>query len=400
MATEFPKNRHISGRYFVNEAVNKPKLIKSMPNPYDHLVTSLKNILEICPPSVPWTGSFARGLYFGIFVGPTSIAFLFLWLTKTQPNLAIRGLFPEDYCKAYLSLQQSTYSAEETLRSGCSLNHEYMCYNAVQACFTKDITYVQKFAENIDKLNLRPTFIELLFGKAGLLSLMRTMKYWFPESSEILDPEIEKVIQHCLSYDPWTFGRHPDHQKRFIGAGHGDIAIISNIVMTNPAYAPMVQGRLEKILALQADNGNWLTYEDGGEDLVQFCHGAPGMIWCLLPLRKYYPDLREKIDEAIEKARKVVWERGLLTKEPCLCHGITGNAFALAEPQRSHFLHYATPSLVRAGLLGGTLEGSSDNSGVWWSEASRAWGWMMHEYDRAGLGDSMEDIGFPGATNP
>ncbi|KAF3291185.1 hypothetical protein TWF970_000417 [Orbilia oligospora] len=352
MASSFPKYKHPTGRYFINEAFRKPKLMQSMPNPYDHLVASLKNILDICPPSVPWTGCFAGGLYFGIFAGPTSIAFLFLWLSKTHPDLAIHGLFPADYCKAYLSLQQNTYSSEETPRSGCSLNHEFMCYNAVKACLTKDITYVQKFAENIDKLTLRPTFMELLFGRAGLLSLMRTMKYWFPESSEILDPEIEKVIQHCLSYDPWTFGVRPDNQKRFIGASHGDIAIISNIVMTNPAYAPKVQGRLEKILALQADNGNWLTCEDEGEDLVQFCHGAPG------------------------------------------------NAFALAEPQRSHFLHYATPSLVRAGLLDGTLEGGSDNSGVWWSEASRAWGWMMHDYDRAGLGDSVEDIGYPGATNP
>ncbi|KAK6499662.1 hypothetical protein TWF481_010025 [Arthrobotrys musiformis] len=400
MATTLPTQKDPAGRYFINEAIKKPKLLQQMPNPYDHLVTSIKNVLNMCPPTLPWCGRFSGGLYYGMFVGPTGIAFFFLWLSKLQPNLAIRGLFPADYCKAYLSLQQEKYSAEETPRSGCSLNHEYMCYNAIKACYTQDITYVQKFAQNIEKLTLRPTFIELLFGRAGLLSLMRTMKYWFPESAEILDPEIEKVIQHCLSYDPWTFGTHPDHQKRFIGAGHGDISIISNIVMTNPAYAPQLQGRLERILALQTDNGNWTSCEDGGDYLVQFCHGAPGMIWCLLPLRKYYPDLQEKIDAAIAKGQKLIWERGMLTKEPCLCHGITGNAFALAEPQRSHFLHYATPEVVQAGLDKGTLERSSDNCGVWWSEAGRAWGWMMHEYDRAGLGDSVLDIGFPGATNP
>ncbi|KAK6531321.1 hypothetical protein TWF281_008132 [Arthrobotrys megalospora] len=395
-----PKQQDTAGRYFINEALNKPELLKEVPNPYDHLVTSITNILNNCPPKLPWAGSFGGGLYFGLFVGPTSIAFLFLWLSKTHPDLAIEGKFPADYCKEYLSLNQDTYKPEETPRSGCSLNHEYMCYNAVKACLTKDLTYVQNFVQNLDKLTLRPTFIEVLFGRAGLLSLMRTIKYWVPESGEILDPEIDKVIEHCLSYDPWTFGTSPTHQKRFIGAGHGDIAIISNIVMTNPAYAPKVQGRLENILALQTDSGNWLSCEDGGSDLVQWCHGAPGMIWCLIPLRKYYPDLQDKIDAAITKAQRVVWERGLLTKEPCLCHGITGNAFALAEPQRSHFLHYATPSIVRAGLADGILERSSDNCGVWRSEAGRAWGWMMLDYERAGLGDSVVDIGYPGATNP
>ncbi|KAK6363601.1 hypothetical protein TWF730_001025 [Orbilia blumenaviensis] len=395
-----PEQKDPSGRYFINEALNNPEALKSMPNPYDCLVESVENLIEETPPTLPWTGRFGGGLYFGLFVGPTSIAFFFLWLSKLHPDLTIRGLSPEDYCKAYLSLEQDKYNPAETPRSGCSLNHEYMCYNAVKACLTKDLTYVQNFAQNIDKLTLRPAFIEVLFGRAGLLSLMRTMKYWFPESGEILDPEIEKVIQHCLSYDPWTFGVNPNNQRRYIGAGHGDIAIISNIVMTNPVYAPKVQGRLEKILALQTDSGNWLALEDGGEDLVQFCHGAPGIVWCLVPLKKYYPDLRDRIDGAIERARKVIWERGLLTKEPCLCHGITGNAFALAEPQRSHFLHHATPSIVRVGLSNETLERSSDNCGVWWSEAGRAWGWMMHEYDRAGLGDSVEDIGFPGATNP
>lgn len=388
-------------RYFLNEALDDPLALKSIPSPRDHLVTSLIDLITTCSPSLPWSGCFAKGLYCGIFTGPTSLAFLFLWLSKTHPDLLIMNKSPGEYCGEYLALGQDQHGPDETQRSGCSLNHEYMCYNAVKACYTKDISYVRKFVDNLDNLTLRPTFIEVLFGKAGLLSLMRTMKYWIPESKEKLDPAIDRVIEACLTYDPWTFGIHANNQKRYLGAGHGDISIISNIVMSNPAYAPKVQRRLENILDLQLEDGNWSSYADGsGEQVVQFCHGAPGIIWCLVPMIQYFPELREKIDSAIKRGREVVWEKGLLTKEPCLCHGITGNAMALEEPRRSHFMFYSKPETVKAGLADGTFEASSDNSGVWWSEAGRAWGWMMLEYDRSGLGDSIVDIGYPGVTNP
>ena len=37
----------------------------------------------------------------------------------------------------------------------------------------------------------------------------------------------------------------------------------------------------------------------------------------------------EKYLEAAERAGECVWERGLLKKGNCLCHGIAGNAYSL-----------------------------------------------------------------------
>ncbi|EWC48335.1 hypothetical protein DRE_02104 [Drechslerella stenobrocha 248] len=376
----FPLTADPSGRYFINDATSTL-----------HSISSPRDLL---------------GLYRGIFAGPTSVAFLFLWLSKTHPDLLINSKSPAEYCTAYLSLDQDKYGPAETQRSGCSLNHEFMCYNAVMAAHYQDLNFVQAFAAAIPTLTLRPAFIEVLFGRAGLLSLIRTIKYFYPapEVAAILDPHIDAIIEHCLAYDPWTFGIRPDFQKRFIGAAHGDIAIIVNLVRSKPSCASKVQPRLERILDLQTEEGNWPSCEEeeqsDAKDLVQWCYGAPGMIWCLAALRRYFPALQERIDAAIEKGRGVVWEKGLLTKEPCLCHGITGNAFALAEPQRSHFLYYATPEMVKVGLEDEVFERSSDDCGVWWSEAGRAWGWMMLDYEQSGRGDSLVDIGYPGATGP
>ncbi|KAK6335640.1 hypothetical protein TWF696_002407 [Orbilia brochopaga] len=398
-----------SFRYFINDAqYDSTRLAGSRNSALAHvnLLASLTDLVTTTPPTLPWSGTFANGLYCGLFAGPTSIAYLFLWLAKLNPTFTVNGKTPAEYCAAYLALNQDSYGPEETQRSGCSLNHEFMCYNAVKACHTQDLSYVRAFADNIAKLTLRPAFIEVLFGRAGLLALMRTMKYFLPESAEILDPHITDVIEHCLSYDPWTFGVRPDYQKRYIGAAHGDIGIIANIALSNPAYAPRVQPRLERILDLQLPDGNWPACDDDdGDDsddkqLVQFCHGAPGMIWCLVAMQPYFPALQDRIDAAVDKAKGIVWEKGMLQKEPCLCHGITGNALTLTEPQRSYFLQFATPEEVKSGLEEGRFEKSSDGSGLWWSEAGRAWGWMMVDYDAGGRGDSLRDIGFPGVTSP
>jgi len=110
--------------------------------------------------------------------------------------------------------------------------------------------------------------------------------------------------------------------------------------------------------------------------LLQFCHGAPGFLISLLAIRPHFPSLHTDIDEAIALGRRVIWERGLLTKEPNICHGITGNALALEAPQREHFLCLATPDRVEQGVLDGVFEKDRDPFGMLWGEAGRAWVWM------------------------
>ena len=88
---------------------------------------------------------------------------------------------------------------------------------------------------------------------------------------------------------------------------------------------------LEHLLDEQLPGGNWPASEiissgQTSKELVQFCHGAPGFVASLLPLRQYFPKLESRIDEAVAKARNCIWREGLLTKEPNICYGIFGNA--------------------------------------------------------------------------
>ena len=124
----------------------------------------------------------------------------------------------------------------------------------------------------------------------------------------------------------WEF-----YGDRFYGPPHGDIDIITQLVLTLPSLAPKLSGKVEELLSLQGPDGNWPSSRDTmeakkGWERVQYCHGAPGFVCALQTLRPFYPELHDRIDQAIARGRETTWSRGLLTKEPNLCHGILGNA--------------------------------------------------------------------------
>lgn len=163
-----------------------------------------------------------------------------------------------------------------------------------------------------------------------------------------------------------------------VGAVHGAIGIITQIVLTDSSWAPKLEADLGALLSYQYDSGNWPSSIPPGKDrLVQVCHGAPGVIISLLSIQKYFPKLQSKIDRAIKKGRQAILERGLLTKEPCLCHGISGNALALEDEDFEHFLTFTTGHEMKAMERDGMMELSDDPAGLWTGEAGRAWAWAV-----------------------
>ena len=163
---------------------------------------------------------------------------------------------------------------------------------------------------------------ELLFGRAGYLYLLRLVKASFaddPKTLQLIEDTQFDVIDAILdSPRPWRW-----YGQVYIGAIHGAIGIITQIVLTSPKkFAPKLEAELAVLLSYQFDSGNFpATVPVERDRLVQVCHGAPGVVISLLSIKEYFPNLKDKIDKAIAKARTAILERGLLTKEPCLCHG-------------------------------------------------------------------------------
>ncbi|MGH0033774.1 MAG: lanthionine synthetase C family protein [Myxococcota bacterium] len=66
----------------------------------------------------------------------------------------------------------------------------------------------------------------------------------------------------------------------------------------------------------------------GGRRLVQWCHGAPGVVAALGRARARDPALQSRLDALLEAAGELVWKAGPLAKGPGLCHGTAGNGYA------------------------------------------------------------------------
>ena len=190
----------------------------------------------------------------------------------------------------------------------------------------------------------------------------------------ITDTQDDVVEAILKSPRPWKW-----HGKSYVGAVHGLIGIITQVTLTDPErYARAVEADLSVLLTYQYDTGNWPSSLPPGRDkLVQVCHGAPGVVNSLQSIREHFPKLQSRIDVAVRKGRECILDRGLITKEPCLCHGISGNALALDDEHCQHFLTYTTGHEMKGLEKDGLVEKSDNPEGLWCGEAGRAWAWAV-----------------------
>ncbi|KAH9949671.1 hypothetical protein B0H21DRAFT_777121 [Amylocystis lapponica] len=157
------------------------------------------------------------------------------------------------------------------------------------------------------------------------------------------------------------------HGKRYLGAAHG-VAGILQMLLSAPTRAlrphwAAVLGTIEWLLAIQEPLGNWpskatrhMYYTAGGsamskqakresvgrdgdrDELVQWCHGAPGVLILLSTLLRCIsqseslpttPSLAKSTRAALARGGEFVYTHGLLRKGVWLCHGVAGCVFAL-----------------------------------------------------------------------
>ncbi|TPX14452.1 uncharacterized protein E0L32_005416 [Thyridium curvatum] len=279
----------------------------------------------------------------GLLSGPTGLAYLFLHVSASQPKRQIAGQPAIRWARQYLRGSRGT----TVLRPGCcGVASEKLAYLAVCAAVTKELPYVQEFLNAVNPIFTGNFPDEHLYGRAGTLYLLRLIRHWVPNSSPLVERYIVLVSDLLIKNGPdWRW-----HGARYLGAVHGDVGIITQLVLTSPPLSSQLEDHLSSLLSMQDADGNWPTKaeKESSSRLVQFCHGAPGILHCLLSIYPYFPKQEDALDAAIEKARDCVWKFGLLRKEPSLCHGLFGNALSLPlGKRRDHFLAFAVPEKVR-----------------------------------------------------
>ncbi|PSK60524.1 hypothetical protein B9Z65_674 [Elsinoe australis] len=353
-------------RYFKNDAPVASR------DPNKQLVASLTRIVTQHPPAEVRAGG-------GLYNGPISIAYLFLVLQQLYSDLVIEDILLGTWSAAYLKQAQDHIKSFPGPRPGkCGISEDILALLAIGAASSKDKDMAAELCDYVDEVLDAETENEWLYGRAGYLYFLRLVRASFLDderTTKLLNDTAADVIEEILETPrPWKW-----HGKAYVGAVHGAIGIITQVVLTDPhKYAPKVEAELAVLLSYQFDSGNWPGSLPPGRDRsVQVCHGAPGVVNSLMSIKHHFPNLRDKIDVAIQRGRDCIWERGLLTKEPCLCHGITGNALALDDKSCEHFLTYTTGNEMKSMEKDGMLDKSDDPEGLWGGEAGRAWAWAV-----------------------
>lgn len=358
-----------SGRYHKNEDTRCRQA-----DAHQELLDSLTRINTHNPPvqtcSTGWT-------FHGLYYGPTSVAYLFFRLSRVYPDLTFKGQSLIDWAQAYLDL--GIYRHRDGVDSShCGIGNETLAQLAIRAAMAQDPSLVQTLCSYETTINGPGGSDEWLYGRSGYLYLLRLARSGFEpqaKASDMIERTIQRTAKRILATEgPWTW-----HNKLYLGAAHGTFGILCQLVLSSPACAKSLEETLTRLLDNQFRAGNFPSSLPAKSDrLVQFCHGGPGAVLALRSLRPHFPKLQQKIDVAIAAAQRDCWERGILTKQPCLCHGVPGNALALDDDAEfDHFLTWMSSDNLEANAW--LHEAGRDDQfvGLYTGEAGRAWAWAV-----------------------
>jgi hypothetical protein len=346
----------------------------------DELKSTLQLLLTEAPPS-----AFHHAKFGGLYHGPRSIALTLFRLSQIYSSTPIvfENVSLQDWARRYLSLPIPSRKLVTPTADHCGIINECLVSFALHALIDGDETAIRDLCNQPQLLDPNPMASdEWLYGRAGYLYLLRlVMSISPPPSTESLDlvrATTERVVSTILQTDTWIW-----HGKEYYGPAHGTIGIITQILLSSPSHLPSVRTKLITLLETQMPDGNFESSagSSGRGRLVQFCHGAPGFVVSLESIREVVLnisetdlELLELIDRVLKKAREVIWSRGALVKEPCLCHGIAGNLLGLSDPEKiDYFLSLMTESQIKKAKY----EPSDDPYSLYSGMAGRAWVWAV-----------------------
>ncbi|XP_069690733.1 lanC-like protein 2 isoform X2 [Periplaneta americana] len=117
----------------------------------------------------------------------------------------------------------------------------------------------------------------------------------------------------------------------YVGAAHGFAGILYMLLQAKDYMSlsdlnNLVRPTIDYLQGVQFPSDNFPSSLGNNTDkLVQWCHGAPGVVFLYAEAYKVFGD--DQYLQTALKCGEVVWKRGILTKGYSICHGVAGNAY-------------------------------------------------------------------------
>jgi len=182
---------------------------------------------------------------------------------------------------------------------------------------------------------------ELMWGTSGTMHAALAMHEWTGEDRWVDlyrsgARSLAASLERHGDYELWTQDIWRRHLT-MLGAAHGYAgnagAILRGISLLSEAErSQWIERIVSAARATAVRDGpfaNWpaenLRPGADSKMLLQWCHGAPGMVTSLAALRD------PRLDELLRAAGELIWTAGPLAKGGGLCHGTAGNGYAFLK---------------------------------------------------------------------
>ena len=185
-------------------------------------------------------------------------------------------------------------------------------------------------------------------GRAGLLFAAKFLQNFYDKHSnggeaktEIISRSSITAVANAIvergikgSQDPSILEwKSPMDGETWLGQSHGSAGVLTQLLdipellEKGSKSRELIINTLEHIEKNQFPSGNFPSeyYDENVDKLVQWDHGAPGVLGALAKASIVLND--PKYMNSAYLAADCAWERGLVTKGLMLCHGITGNTY-------------------------------------------------------------------------
>lgn len=187
---------------------------------------------------------------------------------------------------------------------------------------------------------------ELMWGIAGSMLAAYFMYQWTQESrwQESFKLQADLLLQEWQPVDEagylWTVDLYGS-QQQWLGPVHGFASnltplLIGQSLLTDEQFqhiSTKAMTTLVQTAVTDDDGANWSAVYDAANPgqapkLVQYYHGAPGMVTALALLPK---GINERFDRILKQGGELTWQAGPLKKGSNLCHGTGGNGYAFLK---------------------------------------------------------------------
>ncbi|GAB1605443.1 lanC-like protein 3 [Argonauta hians] len=310
----------------------------------------------------------------GLYVGNAGVAYMFYCLTKSKTLTPEFKKYCSEQCHIYyeaaLNFTESSNDRDPAVSFLLGKTGVYSVGVGV-AKLNNEQSEVDRLVKEYNGLGelCKPITIfpygsdELFVGRAGYLLGSHYInnileKEAIQHNLSVCQSIIQSGRKYAAKHQSLSPLMYSYHGTEYLGAAHGLSSILlallctDNLFSTYPAAEADIKQSIEFLLSIEQPNSNYAPAMDEvnminkrplSEELIHWCHGAPGVIYTFA--RAYLVWKDEKYLKACIRCGELTWKAGLLKKGPGICHGIAGNGYVFLLLYRltndSKYLHRA-----------------------------------------------------------